>query len=1218
MSYILCYGEISMRSSWWRVSVFVLVLMGSWRGWGRDLAQEFRDPPAAARPWVYWFFMDGNLSREGITTDLEAMKQAGIGGVILMEVDVGIPKGPVQFMSAPWLALFQHAVNEAERLGLEITLNAGPGWTGSGGPWVKPEQSMQHLVASETMIAGGRRFDGVLPQPQPRPPFFGPVPPELEAGRKGFYRDVAVLAFPTPPEEGYRLDDLDEKALYVRAPYSSQPGVRPYLLVGGVSAWAQSFSPVRRERIVDLTDRLGPDGRLVWDVPEGNWTLLRFGRTTTGANTRPAPQPGIGFECDKFDPAALDAHFDAFIGKLLREVGPRPIRRTAGWTMLHIDSWEMGAQNWSEKFRDEFRRRRGYDPLRYLPVMTGRIVESPEISERFLWDLRQTAQELVIENHARHLKALGRRHGFGLSIEPYDMNPCSDLSLGAVAEVPMCEFWAQGYGFETAFSCIEAVSIAHTLGRTIVAAEAFTSGNKEAWQLHPGLMKPQADWAFCMGVNRLVFHRYAHQPWLDRRPGMTMGPYGVHYERTQTWWPMVGSWHEYLARCQTLLRRGLPVADICYLAPEGAPHVFRPPESALQGPKAVPDRRGYNFDGCAPETLLRATVKNRQLVLPGGTTYRVLVLPETGTMTPALLGKIRDLVKAGATVIGSRPRKSPSLTEYPKCDLEVQRLAAELWGTDDTAERRVGKGRVVAVKPGTSEASAGSIPSLPAEARWIWHAEGAPAAQAPVGTRLFRRTFTIEANTQIESARLMMTADNAFQVKVNDKPVGEGDNFKQLYAFDVAPLLKPGANALGVQALNGGEAPNPAGLIGALLLRFRNGRELTIPTNREWQSATADKAPWQTAMELGEHGMAPWGTIGKTAGPQKFPDLYCPYEVVAGVLSRMHVPPDFESEANLRYTHRRDGRTEIYFVANPAEHAVVAQCSFRVAGKQPELWDPMTGTIRTLKKFEEKDKRTRIELSLEPGGSAFVVFSQSQQDRKTAAPVPRSSETPAPIEIRGPWEVRFAPDLGAPEKIMMEELTDWSKHPDPGVKYFSGQATYRTTFSLSLELGLRGSEPARGLDGEAKSSALGATPKRSGPPELVEGLSVSSVRGNAAKQTRTNEFVRATREGRLSEGSRLQLDLGRVQVMAQVTLNGKDLGVLWKAPFQVDITDAAKPGVNTLEITVANLWPNRLIGDQSLPPEKRVAWTTWNPFKKDTPLLESGLLGPVIMEECKE
>jgi len=980
----------------WRVlhlPILCLLLMGSVRGWAGSLADDFRDPPASARPWVYWFFMDGNLSREGITADLEAMKTAGIGGVILMEVDVGVPRGPVRFMSEPWRAMFKHAVNEAERLGLQITLNAGPGWTGSGGPWVKPEQSMQHIVASETKVAGGQRFEGTLPQPQPRPPFFGPVPPELEPLRTGFYRDVAVLAFPTPEFE-HRISDLDDKALFVRAPYSSQPGVQPYLPAPAQYPAVSASATVARDRIVDLTNRLDPNGRFAWNVPEGNWTILRFGRTTTGANTRPAPQPGLGFESDKFDPAALDAHFDAFIGTLLQEIGPRPTDRKAGWTMLHIDSWEMGSQNWSARFREEFQRRRGYDPLPYLPVTTGRVVESIEVSERFLWDLRQTAQELVIENHAGHLKTLGRRHGFGLSIEPYDMNPCADLSLGGVADIPMCEFWAKGYGFDTVYSCIEATSIAHTLGRPVVAAESFTSDDNEAWRLYPGAMKRQADWAFCMGINRLVFHRYAHQPWLDRRPGMTMGPYGVHYERTQTWWPMVVAWHQYLARCQAVLQRGQTVADILYLAPEGAPHVFRPPASALRGPKPLVNRDSYNFDGCAPETLLAgATVKNKRLVLPSGATYRVLVLPDVETMTPALLRKVRDLARAGATVIGPRPWKSPSLSDYPKCDQEVQRLAAELWGPmtsalDQQPERRVGKGRVVTVT--TSK-------------------------------------------------------------------------------------------------------PDP--------------------------------------------------------GQKEYLDLYYSYDLIANVLARMHVPPDFESDTDLRYTHRHDGDIDIYFVASPADNPVIARCSFRVADKRAEIWDPVTGETHAAQQFREEDGRTSIRLSLEPGGSAFVVFCKATRGRKAAAPVDADRNAQTQIEIRGPWEVRFQPGRGAPEKIVLEELLDWSKHPDPGVRYFSGMATYRTTFSLDWKSEIR--------------------------------------------------------------NSRLMLDLGQVQVMAQVKLNGKDLGVLWTPPFQVDITHAVRPGENALEITVANLWPNRLIGDQSLPPEQRVTWTTWNPYRKDTPLLPSGLLGPV-------
>ncbi len=168
----------------------------------------------------------------------------------------------------------------------------------------------------------------------------------------------------------------------------------------------------------------------------------------------------------------------------------------------------------------------------------------------------------------------------------------------------MCEFWL--YGFDTTYSVIEAASIGHTCGRPIVAAESFTSGDAERWQAYPGAMKTLGDWAFCSGVNRFVIHRYQHQPWLDRWPGMTMGPYGVHWERTQTWWDMVGAYHKYLARCQFMLRQGLPVADVCFLVPEGSPQVFRPPASATRGDP--PDRLGYNFDGCAPETLPRAHV----------------------------------------------------------------------------------------------------------------------------------------------------------------------------------------------------------------------------------------------------------------------------------------------------------------------------------------------------------------------------------------------------------------------------------------------------------------------------------------------------------------------------------------------------------------------------------------------------------------------------------
>ncbi|MBN1290642.1 MAG: glycosyl hydrolase [Candidatus Latescibacteria bacterium] len=648
--------------------------------------EEFENPPLSARPGVYWYFMDGNLNRDEMTHDLESIKEAGLGNLVFLEVDVGVPRGPVKFMSEEWQNLFAHAVHEAERLAIDITLGSGPGWTGSGGPWVKPEHSMQHLVFSEVETKGPGKYDAVLPMPEQRST-------EWHQMRNPFYEDVVVFAFPRCKSV---ISDINEKALFERDPYTSKPGVKPYLPVSAHYIEPDPKNVISLQDIVDLTQYLDADGRLKWDVPSGEWTIVRMGRRSTGASTRPAPLPGVGLECDKFDAAALDEHFINYYGKLLEKVGQR--RGKHGWTTIHIDSWEMGAQNWTGNFIEEFRKRRGYDPKPYLSTYTGRAVGSLEMSERFLWDIRMTCQELVMENHAKHLKTLGDRHGFELSIEPYDMNPTADLDLGAVADVPMAEFWSSGYGFDSSFSCIEATSIAHTMGRPIVSAEAFTADGSEGWRQYPWSMKNQGDWAFCMGINRFVYHTFAHKPLGEEyRPGMTMGPYGVHWDRGQTWWPMVKDYHRYVTRCSHMLRQGIKVSDILFLTPEGAPHVFCPPPDAVDGQKPLEDKKGYGFDGCSPGILMaRAVVQNGRIVFPGGSSYRLMVLPLCETMTPALVTKISELIKAGALVIGSPPVKSPSLSNYPECDKEVQLLANKLWGSFETpkeiSKREYGKG----------------------------------------------------------------------------------------------------------------------------------------------------------------------------------------------------------------------------------------------------------------------------------------------------------------------------------------------------------------------------------------------------------------------------------------------------------------------------------------------------------------------------------------------
>ena len=733
-------------------ALFALICAAPTAGRADDLKKSFVSPPDSAKPWVYWFFMDGNETQPGMRADLEAMKKAGLGGMIRIDVNIGVPKGPVQFMSPEWRENFVYGVTEAKRLGLQFAQATGPGWCGDGGPWITPDHSMQDLVSSETTVTGPTRFQDILPRPKPRAPFFGEDTMTAEGRRQwlNYYKDEYVLAFPTPAGAA-RIDDIDGKALYYRGSMTS--GNVPIQYDPPADAErAPADQCIPAGQVIELTSKMDAEGRLTWDVPAGDWTIMRFGRTTTGQTTRPAPEEGLGFESDKFSRAGFDAQASGFIDPLIAGVGPKNYGGGAsGLTMLHFDSWEFSSQNWTPGFQREFLQRRGYDPKPYLPVMAGRIVGSREMSERFLWDLRQTASELVVEVHARALSEYAHKHGLTLSIEPYDLNPSADLDLGAVADLPMGEFWSAKYALASNYSIFEAASVGHTNGRKVIGSESFTGAPGEDWHMYPGAMKGQLDWAFCAGINKFVIHRYQHQPDLDKFPGMTMGPYGLHWERTETWWDMVPAFHQYIARASEMLRQGLPVADILYLTPEGAPQVFTAPSSALTtslGAGLLPDHQGYNFDGCSPKNLIaHAEARGGRVTLPDGMSYRVLVLPEWDTMTPALLRKITQLVESGATVIGAPPSNSPSLTNYPAADAEVKSLAARLWGAAPyAASASWGWGPCCSIPPGRKRARAsaklngsGSTKAIPRAPRRWERVISRPASRFPPAARSRRR-----------------------------------------------------------------------------------------------------------------------------------------------------------------------------------------------------------------------------------------------------------------------------------------------------------------------------------------------------------------------------------------------------------------------------------------------------------------------------------------------
>lgn len=1011
------------------LSAFFSLATGAF-GQTRSALDDFLAPPDSAKPGVYWFFMDGNLSKSGMFADLEALKTAGMNRAIIMEADLGGPKGDVPYMSAKWIDCWRDATQKARELGVELTSSVGPGWCGAGGPWIDPDHSMQHLCASFTQIEGGRDVEIQLDVPDPRDPYFGKgsLGP-CENDWRQFYRDVAVLAYPTPKSDR-KLPDWEEKALFYRPPYSSTPGVKPYLptcadSLDATESLADAIIPYAS--IVDVSDKMNAEGLFRWNAPSGSWTIMRLVRRVTGQTTRPAPLAALGLECDKFEPTGIERHFENFNAKLYD---------VAQFNALHHDSWEMSSQNWSKNFRRLFIEKRGYDPLLRTPAMFGAPVESVEQTERFLWDLRRTAQELVYENNVERMKRLGAERGLLFSTEAYDLNPAGDLYLFRAADIPMCEFWAKGYGFETTFSVVEASSSAHTTGRTIVGAESFTTAN-DRWRQHPGLMKRQADWALCLGVNRFYIHRMCAQP-NDDAPGFSLGPHGTHFDRTQTWFPLVGDFNAFLSRAQALLQRGKPTADALYLDREGAPQVFVAPSSAFQQGE-FQDKREYGFDGCCPQVLIEtARAENGKIVFPGGSAYSVLILPNSTEMTLELARKIKELADAGVQIIGRAPVRTPTLVDYPNADRElkeiVQRIDALNQDNDeypDSVYKKNWRQDLV-------------------DAKWIWSQadNNAPANQRKVFTKTFELPDAL-SDADLQNARLVATADNVYSITINGVTIGSGNNFHSPDVhFLQAGTLKRGKNVVRLEVLNEGSAPNPAGAIACL----RVNESIRIVTDGSWLNEDSTNA-----VELGAFDMSPWNMrINRELDPDA---TYPTWEVVQKKLRQMGIEPEFETEGDLRWIRRVDGEVDIFYVGNRLSEEQNVECVFRVSNKRAQIWDPVSGRRYAVDVAREENGRVVIPMRFEGSQSFFVIFQPTFDDEEE---LPLASDLFAPrvsvpvVDLSRDWTVSFDQNAstnrnfkeGEPKTMRFDALDDWSKSADPYLRYYSGIGVYEKTFDL--------------------------------------------------------------------------------------------------------------------------------------------------------------------------
>lgn len=1115
-----------------------------------------------AKPWVFWYWIKAGVSKAGITADLEAMKANGIGGAYLMSIQ-GADKTPLYQppsvqLTPEWWQMVEFAMSEAKRLNLKLGMHVSDGFALAGGPWIKPELSMQKVVWSKITTSNTNNKIHL------------PIPENKE----NYYRDIAVYAYPSPVGEGistrtvipkitasngadatglvqpgnkknfgsnepcyiqYEFDkpftcrtvtikvsgnnyqaqrlaievsndgknfrsigrlaaprhgwqDTDEDVRHSIVPTTakffrfiydkkgSEPGAedldaakwKPSLKLVNLelsaeaqlnqfegkngSVWRISkrstdaqIAPnlcVPLKNIINLSNKLNPDGTLNWKAPKGKWTILRIGHTSTG-HTNATAGGGMGLECDKFNPAAVKLQFDNWYGQALKHAGPEMAKKVL--SVFHVDSWECGSQNWSPLFKAEFLKRRGYDLTPYLPIMTGLPVENAKVSEDFLYDIRKTIAELVADQFYKTLAKLAKEKGVVFTAESVAPTMMSDGLLHyKTVDVPMGEFWLNSPTHDKPNDMLDAISGAHIYGKNIVQAEAFTTVRMD-WNESPGNMKTLQDRNYALGINKLVYHVFAHNPWMNRKPGMTLDGVGLYFQRDQTWWKLGKAWVDYATRTQNLLQQGKPVVDIAVFTGEELPRRSVLPDRLVttlpgvfgkdvveaeqkrlanvdeplrQIPAGVthsanmadPENwvnplRGYAYDSFNPDVLSTATVKNGEVVFASGTSYKILVFPGEMKMNPnyqymsyQTVKKLLELIKAGAKVIvGDKPLYQNGIKQVSQT--AFNNVTEQIWG---------GQFKLI-----------DSFPS---------------------------RFDAVMTNTKF-------------------KKLGKGNVY-------LSPILDDTFEAIG------------------LMPDFFAAEKAALPLE----------------------------TYAK----------------------------------NVAFNHRSYNNEEIYFISNQENKERDLDLIFRQHKVSPVIYDAVTNEyIKPKHWYGNPFGVTYLDLKFAPNQSLFVIFKKIDGLGKEEKGK-NWSEFKTEADISKHWQVQFDPASGGPAiPVDMPTLSDWTKNENNQIKYYSGSATY-TRYSH---------------DGD------GGVP-----------------------------------------GRQYWLDLGTFHNIAEVKVNDISCGIIWTAPYKINITKALKEGDNKFEIVVVNTWANRLIGDSKLPEDKRITKTT-APFRlENKPLNPAGLLGPILIQ----
>ena len=958
----------------------------------RSLREQFQNPSDEAKPWTFWYWMYGVVSKEGITADLEAMKHAGLGGTYLMPIK-GIHEGvqydgKAQQLTPEWWKMVRFSMEEADRLGLKLGMHICDGFALAGGPWITPKESMQKVVWSDTIVDGGKLNALRLPQPE---------------AYENYYEDIALFALPVedaadempakitcvnlatannvksaqtvnmdaagiirssypcyiqyeykqaftcrnieivlngnnyqahrlkvmasddgvnyrfvkqlvPVRQGWQNTDENSThsipattARYFRfywTPEGSEPGSedmdaakwKPNLKIkqlrlhqeARLNQWEGKAGLVWRvaestreeeigkedcyslSQVINLTEQYknapashSKEKTITAVLPKGKWKLLRMGHTATG-HTNATGGGGKGLECDKFNPRTVRKQFDNWFAQAFVKTHPEVARRVLKY--MHVDSWECGSQNWSDSFAKEFRTRRGYDLLPYLPLLAGIPMESAGRSEEILRDVRTTIAELVVDVFYQVLSDCAKEYDCQFSAECVAPTMVSDGLLHyQKVDLPMGEFWLNSPTHDKPNDMLDAISGAHIYGKNIIQAEGFTEV-RGTWDEYPAMLKALLDRNYALGINRLFYHVYVHNPWLDRQPGMTLDGIGLFFQRNQTWWDKgAKAFSEYATRCQSLLQYGHPVTDIAVFTGEEVPR-----RSVL------------------PERLVSS--------LPG------------------LFGTER---------------------------IESERI------------RLANEGQPLRVRPvGVTHSANMADPE-----KWVNPLRG----------------YAYDSFNKDALLRLAKAENGRMKL-------AEGMGYKVV----VLPLSRP-----------------------------MNPEPVLSPAVRKKMDELKAAGVIVPALPYTEEDFSAYG------------------------LERDMIVPE-----DVAWMHRSGELGDIYFVANQREETRTFTASMRINGRKPECWNPVTGEMNTHPSYRIHDNRTEVTLTLAPNESVFIVFPTEEAADKERTSTDKREPLNRTLETEE-YTVTF---LATGKTVVRKDLFDWSKEEDEQIRYYSGTAVYKATF----------------------------------------------------------------------------------------------------------------------------------------------------------------------------